>query len=189
VKVTELELPGVLLVEPRVLRDVRGAFLESWHRERYAAAGIDAAFVQDNVSFSAHGVLRGLHYQYPHPQAKLVMALRGSVFDVAVDVRRGSPSFGRWVGAELTAESGRQLYIPEGLAHGFVVTSPEGAVFAYKCTAPYRQEAEHTIRWDDPVLGIAWPVQNPVLSSRDAAAGTLAELGVGDLPSVPDTDT
>lgn len=179
--VVETELPGVLLVEPATYRDERGWFRESWHLDRYREAGLPARFVQDNVSRSHRGVLRGLHYQEPQPQGKLVSVLEGEVFDVAVDIRRGSPTFGRWVGYALSAESGRQLYVPEGFAHGFVVLS-EVAVFAYRCTAYYRPEAEGTVRWDDPEVGIEWPVERPRLSARDAAAPALAEIPPERLP-------
>lgn len=175
-KVIETALPGVLLIEPRVFRDPRGFFLESWHAERYADAGIDARFVQDNVSHSARGVLRGLHFQNPRPQAKLVSVLQGEIFDVAVDLRAGSPTFGRWVGERLCAGSMRQLYIPEGFAHGFAVIG-EGAVVSYKCTAYYSPEHDRSLRWDDPEIGIDWPVTNPIVSEKDAGAPGLAEVG------------
>jgi len=174
-KVTETELPGVLLVEPRIFRDHRGFFFESWSAERYRQAGIPGPFVQDNVSRSSRGVLRGLHFQNPHPQGKLVTVLEGEVFDVAVDLRVGSPTFGKWAGYYLSAENGRQLYIPEGFAHGFVVTS-EFAIFSYKCTEYYRPEADRSLRWNDPEIGIEWPVKEPVLSPKDATAPLLNEL-------------
>lgn len=180
-KVVETELPGVLLVEPVTFRDERGWFRESWHLDRYREAGLPARFVQDNVSRSHRGVLRGLHYQEPQSQGKLVSVLEGEVFDVAVDIRRSSPTFGRWAGFTLSAENARQLYVPEGFAHGFVVLS-EVAVFAYRCTAYYRPDAEGTVRWDDPDVGIEWPVERPRLSPRDAAAPTLAEIPPERLP-------
>lgn len=180
-KVTELALPGVLLIEPRVFGDARGWFMESWHAERYAAAGVGAGFVQDNVSFSRRGTLRGLHYQHPHPQGKLVGVLEGEVWDVAVDIRVGSPTFGRWVGTVLSAENHRQLYIPPGFAHGFVVTS-DVALFHYKCTDVYHPEAEGTVLWSDPALGIDWPVAAPTVSQKDAAALPLAQLSPDALP-------
>ena len=173
-------LPGVLLIEPRVFRDGRGHFLETWHEARYREAGIAGPFVQDNVSVSTRGVLRGLHVQNPHPQGKLVGVLEGAVWDVAVDVRPDSPTFRQWVGCTLSGENGHQLWIPPGFAHGFVVTS-ERAVFAYKCTDVYRPEAELTVRWDDPALGIAWPVEAPELSAKDAAAPLLGEIGADRL--------
>ena len=173
-KVTELDLPGVLLIETRRFDDKRGWFLESWNAARYREAGVDLSFVQDNVSFSRKGVLRGLHFQDPHPQGKLVWVVQGEVWDVAVDVRRGSPTFGRWLGHTLSANNARQLFIPEGFAHGFVVLS-ETALVCYKCTAPYRPEAERTLRWDDPDVGIEWPISDPVVSEKDAGGSGLAE--------------
>jgi len=174
VKVTPTQLPGVLLVEPKVFRDARGFFLETFHVERYAAAGIPGPFVQDNLSRSGKGTLRGLHFQEPQAQGKLVQVLRGAVFDVAVDVRKGSPHFGRWVGVELNDENRHQLWIPSGFAHGFCVLS-DSADFFYKCTALFAPEAERAIRWDDPALGIRWPVEAPRLSTKDAAAPRLSE--------------
>jgi dTDP-4-dehydrorhamnose 3,5-epimerase len=181
VKVTPTQLPDVLLVEPKVFGDARGFFFESYSVRRYAEAGIAAAFVQDNVSLSRRGVLRGLHYQHPFGQGKLVGVLRGAVFDVAVDVRRGSPTFGRWVGECLSAENKRQLYIPPGFAHGFLVTSEE-ALFAYKCTEYYHPEAERSLRWDDVAIGIEWPVDGPVLSAKDDVALTLDAMPEEFLP-------
>jgi dTDP-4-dehydrorhamnose 3,5-epimerase len=174
-------LPDVLLVEPKVFGDARGYFFESYSARRYAEAGIATPFVQDNVSFSQRGVLRGLHFQHPHGQGKLVGVLRGEVFDVAVDVRRGSPSFGRWVGECLSSENKRQLYIPPGFAHGFLVTSDD-ALFAYKCTDYYHPEAERTIQWDDPHIGIVWPLAGPVLSAKDDVALTLDRIPEQLLP-------
>ena len=180
-------LPGVLLLEPRVFGDARGFFMETYQAARYHDAGIPRPFVQDNLSLSAGGVLRGLHLQEPHPQGKLVYVLEGEVFDVAVDLRRGSPHFGRWVGEFLSAENKRQLWIPEGFAHGFCVTS-ERALFCYKCTDYYHPESELTIRWDDPDLGIAWPIDAVRLSGRDAGAARLAEIDSSLLPRYPDAD-
>lgn len=180
-KVEETSLPGVLLIEPRVFGDDRGYFLETFRAERYQAAGIAGPFVQDNLSFSRGPVLRGLHLQHPRAQAKLVFVLAGEVFDVAVDVRPGSPSFGLWTGAHLSAENKRQLYIPTGFAHGFCVLS-ETVLFAYKCTDVYAPEAEITVRWNDPEIGIAWPPVEPVLSARDAAAPYLREIDADRLP-------
>lgn len=174
--VRETPLPGLLVVEPVRHGDARGVFAETYHAARYAEAGIRAAFVQDNLSRSSRGTLRGLHAQTPpHAQAKLVQVLDGEVFDVAVDLRRGSPTFGRWHGETLSAENGRQLYLPEGFAHGFVVTS-DHALFAYKCSAFYAPEAEVSIAWDDPDLAIRWPVDRPMLSAKDAAAPRLAAV-------------
>jgi dTDP-4-dehydrorhamnose 3,5-epimerase len=179
--VTPLDIPDVLLVAPRVFRDDRGHFFESWQQERYAEAGIPGPFVQDNVSVSHHGVVRGLHYQEPFGQGKLVSCLRGRVFDVAVDLRRGSPTFGAWVGAELSDENGHQLWVPAGFAHGFQVLSDE-AVFAYKVTEPYVASAERSIRWDDPAIGIVWPFAAAVLSPKDAVAPLLADMPPEHLP-------
>ena len=170
------ELPGVVIVEPDVHRDARGWFVETWSAPKYAAGGIEATFVQDNHSHSVRGTLRGLHAQTPHAQAKLLRAAVGEIFDVAVDIRRGSPTFGKWVGVVLSAETGRQIYIPEGFAHGFCVLS-ETADLAYKCTDVYVPQDEITLRWDDPAIGIRWPIAEPLLSPRDASAKTLAELG------------
>lgn len=179
--VTDAAIAGVRLLELAVYRDDRGAFLETWREERYAGAGIPGPFVQDNVSLSRAGVLRGLHFQEPDPQGKLVSVLRGCVFDVAVDVRTGSPTFGRWVGYELSAENARQLWIPEGFAHGFAVVSPE-AIVSYKCTAPYRPSAEQALRWDDPDVGIAWPVEDPVVSAKDRDGCFLRDIPADRLP-------
>src|SRR2546423_10465439 len=160
------ELTGVVLIEPRVFVDARGFFFESYSAERYAQAGLPASFVQDNHSFSVRGTIRGLHYQLRHPQGKLFRVLRGTVFDVAVDIRRGSPSFGRWTGVELSADNKRQLFIPAGFAHGFCVTS-DGAEVEYKCTDAYVPDDQRGVLWNDPVIGIRWPVQEPVLSDQD----------------------
>ena len=177
--VCETRLPGVLLIEPQVFRDERGCFVEMWNQERYTSTGLDHEFVQDNLSWSGRDVLRGLHYQYPTPQGKLVSVLQGSAFDVAVDVRHGSPTFGQWVGVELSGKNMRQIFIPEGFAHGFVVTS-EAALLSYKCTAPYVPAHEHSLRWNDPTLAIDWPVSNPVLSLKDAAAPLLCDIAIAE---------
>jgi dTDP-4-dehydrorhamnose 3,5-epimerase len=182
VRVSPTGLPGVLLVEPSVFGDARGYFFESYTARRYAEAGIAATFVQDNVSFSQRGVLRGLHFQHPYGQGKLVGVLRGEVFDVAVDVRRGSPTFGRWLGECLSSENHRQLYIPPGFAHGFLVTSDD-ALFAYKCTEYYHPEAERTIRWDDARIGVEWPIAGPVVSLKDNVAVTLDAMPEDFLPA------
>lgn len=176
-KVTETSIPGVLLVEPKVFGDARGFFLELHQQGRYAEHGIGAGgFVQDNFSSSSRGVLRGLHLQNPSPQGKLVSVLAGEVFDVAVDVRLGSPTFGRSVGLVLSAENHRQLWLAPGIAHGFLVLS-EQASFWYKCTAPYQPSAEVVIRWDDPELGIEWPLEGPPsLSARDAHGVLLRDV-------------
>ena len=170
-------LPGVLLVEPRVHGDARGFFLETFHAERYAAAGIALPFVQDNWSRSSRGTLRGLHFQEPRAQGKLVRVGRGEVYDVAVDVRRGSPTFGQWYGVLLSEENKRQLWVPPGFAHGFCVTS-ESADFIYKCTNVYSPAEERAIQWDDPAIGIEWPLRDVLLSKRDQAAPSLAEAPV-----------
>lgn len=170
------DLPGVVLVEPTVFGDDRGFFFEAHHSLKYADAGLDLQFVQDNHSSSSHGVLRGLHAQRTKPQGKLVRALVGAIFDVAVDIRPSSPHFGQWVGAELSSENHHLLYIPPGFAHGFVVTS-ERAEVEYKCTDHhYAPEDEIVVLWNDPALGIAWPVEQPTLADRDRDAPTLEEL-------------
>jgi len=168
-------LQGLLLIESDIHRDARGFFMESWHRQKYTELGIDADFVQDNVSASGRGVLRGLHFQNPEAQGKLVQVLEGEVFDVVVDLRRDSASFGRWHGEQLSAESMQQMYIPAGFAHGFCVTSLT-AVFAYKCTAYYSAASEHAIRWNDPDLAIKWPVERPIVSDKDNSAPYLQDL-------------
>lgn len=180
-KVRETPLPGVLMVEPEVFGDGRGLFFETYRAQRYAEAGIPASFVQDNVSLSERGVLRGLHLQNPNPQGKLIYVLQGEVFDVAVDVRVGSPTFARWTGTVLSGENKLQLYVPEGFAHGFCVLS-ETALFAYKCTDVYTPASELSIFWNDPAIGIEWPVDGPLLSPRDAAAPRLADIDPGRLP-------
>lgn len=180
-EVRRTALPEVLVIEPRVHRDRRGFFLETWQRDRYAAAGITGPFVQDNVSLSVRGTLRGLHYQHPRAQGKLVYVLEGEVFDVAVDIRRGSPTFGRWVGERLSGENARQLWVPPGFAHGFCVLS-ERALFAYKCTDLYAPQCEGGVRWDDPAIGIAWPVEEPIVSDKDGRLPLLAEIAPERLP-------
>jgi len=174
-KVLTTELPGVVLIEPTVYRDQRGFFLETYHAGKYRAAGVEGIFVQDNHSHSVRGTVRGLHAQRRHPQGKLVRVLRGEIFDVAVDIRPSSPSFRRWVGVRLSAESFRQMYIPPGFAHGFCVLS-ETADVEYKCTELYDPADEVGILWNDPELGITWPVREPILSQKDRAAPRLAEL-------------
>ena len=177
-------LPEVVIVEPKVFGDARGFFMETYHQVRYGAAGLASAFVQDNVSRSAKGVLRGLHYQEPHPQGKLLFVLQGEVFDVAVDIRRGSPAFGRWVGVALSGANQRQLYVPPGFAHGFRVMS-DVALVVYKCTEIYRPEAEHGVRWDDPQIGIEWPAGEPLLSEKDRRSPLLNEIPPAELPTYP----
>ena len=182
--VIETNLPGVLIVEPKVFGDERGFFMETWNGRRYEEAGLPGRFVQDNLSYSARGVLRGLHFQNPQPQGKLVSVLRGEVFDVAVDIRVGSPTFGKWTGATLSEENKRQFYVPEDFAHGFVVTS-EAALFFYKCTDYYAPSSEGIVLWNDPEIGIEWPVESPTLSERDRAAPPLREIPEGSLPRYP----
>jgi dTDP-4-dehydrorhamnose 3,5-epimerase len=181
-KVTATDLPGVLLVEPRVFADNRGQFWESFRTEPFATADLPTTFAQDNVSVSFRGVVRGLHLQHPHGQAKLVSVLEGEVFDVAVDVRPGSPTFGRWVGVTLSSLAPRLLYIPSGFAHGFAVLS-ERATFHYKCTDVYHPEAELGVRWDDPDLSIAWPVTDATLSRKDADLPRLRDIPREKLPA------
>ena len=168
-------IPEVIVVEPRVHRDPRGFFLESYHAERFAQAGIDARFVQDNHSFSARGTLRGLHMQCAFAQGKLIRCTAGEIFDVAVDARRGSGTFGRWVGEKLTAENFRQLWVPPGFLHGFCVVS-ETAQVEYKCTELYHPEDELGVIWNDPEIGIAWPLGAPLLSAKDSALPRLREI-------------
>lgn len=181
-KVIETKLDGVLMIEPQVFGDQRGFFLESYQQLRYAEAGMDVSFVQDNISFSVRDTLRGLHYQHPRAQAKLVQVIHGEVFDVAVDIRHGSPTFGQWVGARLSAENHRQFFIPEGFAHGYCVLS-ESSLFMYKCSAFYAPEDEGGIRWDDPDLDIQWPVPTPILSERDRELPLLNQILKKDLAS------
>ena len=180
-KVTQTKLPGVLIVEPDVYDDERGFFLETWSAKRYAEAGLPQKYVQDNLSFSKKGILRGLHLQHPHGQGKLVQVLDGEVFDVAVDVRVGSPTFGHWDGAILSADNRKQIYIPPGFAHGFCVVG-ESALFGYKCTEPYKRETELGVIWNDPDIGIEWPLSDPVLSAKDAAFPRLSEIPTDKLP-------
>ena len=166
-------LPGVLIIEPRVFEDRRGFFFESYHADRYAVAGLPERFVQDNHSRSVPGTLRGLHYQLLRPQGKLVRVVRGSVFDVAVDIRRGSPTFGRWVGVELSAANKRQLYIPPGFAHGYCVPTEESEL-EYKCSDYFVPEDDRGVAWNDPTIAIEWPVTSPLLSEKDRALAPLA---------------
>ncbi|MDZ4755838.1 MAG: dTDP-4-dehydrorhamnose 3,5-epimerase [Phycisphaerae bacterium] len=173
-KVTPTAIPDVVVIEPRVFGDARGFFLETWSARAYAAAGLHMQFVQDNWSRSRHGILRGLHYQIRHPQGKLVRVTHGEVFDVAVDLRRSSPTFGQWVGTILSAENFRAMYVPPGFAHGFYVTS-ESADFQYKCTDLYAPEWERTLAWNDSRVGIAWPLdagEEPLLSEKDRTTGS-----------------
>ncbi len=180
-RVEETALPGVLKITPDVFEDARGCFFEAFRAERYEQHGIPGRFAQDSVSESRRGVLRGLHFQWPSAQGKLVYVLQGEVFDVAVDVRPGSPTYRRWDGHRLSAGNRAQLWIPEGFAHGFLALS-DRALFAYKCTAPYDPASEQAVRWDDEDLAIDWPVRDPVLSPKDAAAPRLREIDPKRLP-------
>jgi len=183
VRVLPTELPGVLIIEPDVHHDGRGFFVETYHADRYRQHGITGPFVQDNHSQSVAGTVRGLHLQLRRPQGKLIRVIEGEVFDVAVDVLRGSSAFGRWVGVTLSADSFRQCYIPPGFAHGFCVISPI-AQLEYKCTDEYDPGDEIGIAWNDPALGIQWPVMTPILSTRDSRHPTLAQVG-NQLPVYP----
>jgi dTDP-4-dehydrorhamnose 3,5-epimerase len=171
----ESALQGVILIEPRVFRDPRGFFLESYHQQKFRDGGINVRFVQDNHSRSARGTLRGLHLQRTKPQGKLIRVIEGEIYDVAVDVRTGSPNFGKWVGYLLSDENFHQLYIPPGFAHGFAVTS-DSAQVEYKCTELYAPDDELTIAWDDPGIGIDWPLREPLLSKKDQAGKRLSEV-------------
>jgi dTDP-4-dehydrorhamnose 3,5-epimerase len=173
-KITETNLPGVLLIEPKVFGDDRGFFMETYRADLFRNIGIDDVFVQDNHSRSARGVLRGLHYQEPNAQGKLVRCTRGAIFDVAVDIRRGSPSFGRWFGLELSDANKRMLWIPPGFAHGFCALE-DGSDLVYKCTKLYDAASDNAILWNDPAIGIEWPIAEPVLSAKDANAPRLGE--------------
>lgn len=181
-KVRETNLPGCRIIDPTVFGDERGFFYETWNAGRFAEAGLPSRFVQSNVSASAQGVLRGLHYQWPNPQGKLVSVLEGEVYDVAVDIRSGSPHFGQWTAVVLSAGNRRQLWIPEGFAHGLVVLS-ERAIVSYLCTAQYDRVADRGVRWDDPAVAIDWPVTAPVLSEKDAGTPMLADIAPDRLPT------
>ena len=174
-KITPTAIPDVLLIEPDVFGDNRGFFMETWHQKKYAEQGLDVGFVQDCHSRSSKGVLRGLHYQLEQPQGKLVRVVTGKVFDVAVDIRKGSPTFGRWVGAELSEDNQHQFYIPPGFAHGFCVLS-NSADFLYKCTDFYAPQYEYGILWNDPDIGIDWPGRDFKISDKDAKNGMLKEM-------------
>lgn len=187
IAITELAIPGVILIEPPCFTDHRGFFRETWHAERYRQAGLPGTFVQDNHSHSNKGVVRGLHYQLNHPQGKLIYAAAGAIFDVAVDVRRGSPTFGQWTGAALSAENRRQIYIPEGFAHGFAVISDVADVI-YKCTDFYAPGDEYGILWSDPDIGIPWPVESTILSGKDLDNLPLRRMPENLLPVYPKID-
>ena len=179
-KVEATSVPGVIIIEPRAFPDDRGVFFETWSQARYAQAGVPERFVQDNISRSARGVVRGLHYQHPNAQGKLLTVLEGEIFDIAVDIRRGSPTFKQWVGATLSAENRRQLYVPAGFAHGFQAVSAE-AVLLYKCTEYYQPSSEHSILWSDGELAIPWPLP-PILSDKDRDAPLLRDIPDSRLP-------
>lgn len=180
-KLASTELPGCFVIEPTIFGDERGFLYESWNKDRFAERGLAVSFVQHTVSLSSRGVLRGLHYQWPNPQGKYVSVLEGEVYDVAVDIRRGSPTFGQSAAVVLSAANKRHFWIPEGFAHGFVVLS-ERALFSYLVTAPYDKQADAGIRWNDASLGIDWPVSEPQLSGKDAAAPFLADVPEERLP-------
>jgi dTDP-4-dehydrorhamnose 3,5-epimerase len=180
-KIEETAIPGVKLCVPDVFPDSRGFFMETFHRDRYAEAGIAGPFLQDNYSHSRRHVIRGLHYQLEHAQAKLVQVIRGEIFDVVVDVRRGSPAFGTWEGYRLSSDNRRQLYVPVGLAHGFCVLS-DAADVVYKCTEIYYPKGERGLLWSDPGIGIEWPVPEPHLSERDTRHPCLGDIPEADLP-------
>jgi dTDP-4-dehydrorhamnose 3,5-epimerase len=183
-KIIKTELPGCVVIEPAVHGDARGYFYESFNQQRFADAGFTLQFVQSNVSRSARGVLRGLHYQWPNPQGKLVSVLEGEVYDVAVDIRVGSPTFGRWAAAILSADNKRHFWVPEGFAHGFAVLS-EYATFVYQCTALYDRASDAGIRWNDAALAIDWPIAEPSLSDKDMKAPFLADVPRDWLPTYP----
>lgn len=180
-KVIKTAMPGCVVIEPAVFGDERGFFFETWNAERFAAMGLPGNFVQSNVSCSSKGVLRGLHYQWPRPQGKLVTVLEGEVYDVAVDIRRGSPTFGRWEAVILSGENKRQFWIPEGFAHGFAVLS-ERALFSYLCTDIYVKEVDSGIRWNDPALAVDWPISAPILSAKDETTPFLKDIAEDCLP-------
>ena len=180
-KVQRTELDEVLIIEPDAFPDKRGFFMETYHQEKYERLGIRTRFVQDNLSYSVSGTLRGLHYQYPRGQAKLVQAIQGEIFDVVVDIRQGSPSFGRWAGLRLSGENKRQVFVPEGFAHGFCVIS-ETALVCYKCSDLYDSKSEGGILWCDSGIGIQWPVSDPLLSDKDGASPLLKNVPKKRLP-------
>jgi dTDP-4-dehydrorhamnose 3,5-epimerase len=180
-KLVPTELEGVVVIETRAFEDPRGFFMETFHRERYEELGIREDFCQDNLSFSSRSTLRGLHYQFPHAQAKLVQVLQGEIFDVAVDIRRGSPTFGRAVGMTLSERNRRQMFIPKGFAHGFCVLS-ETALFSYKCSDYYAPDCDRGVLWSDPAIGIRWPVESPLLSAKDQRLPLLSDIPSERLP-------
>jgi len=180
-KLIPTSIEDVIIIEPVVFADNRGSFMEIYHEERYKAAGIEADFIQDNLSYSVQRTIRGLHYQLPNPQAKLVQVIYGEVFDIAVDIRRGSPTFGQYASVHLSDQNRRQLFIPKGFAHGFSVHS-ETAVFMYKCSDFYSPESEKGILWSDPDLGIDWQLENPLLSGKDSQFPRLKDVPTEDFP-------
>ena len=180
-KILDTSLPGVFIIQPDIFEDQRGFFMETYHLKKYAEKGLDLSLVQDNLSYSTIGTLRGLHYQYPNTQAKLVQAIKGEIFDVAVDIRRGSPTFGQWTGTCLSDENKRQFFIPEGFAHGFCVIS-DTAFVVYKCTDFYAPESEKGIIWSDFDIGIEWPVKAPRLSPKDSQYPCLKDITIDNLP-------
>jgi dTDP-4-dehydrorhamnose 3,5-epimerase len=180
--VHKTELDGVVVIEPNVFNDQRGYFFETYQRKRYADAGISVDFVQDNLSFSKKRALRGLHYQHPHDQAKLIQVIQGRVFDVVVDIRLGSPTFGKWIGQYLSDENKQQLFVPGGFAHGFCVLS-DAALFHYKCSDFYTPEYEGGIHWSDPDAAIDWPLESPIVSEKDAKYSCLKDIAKDKLPS------
>ncbi|MBI9085431.1 MAG: dTDP-4-dehydrorhamnose 3,5-epimerase [Desulfobacterales bacterium] len=182
-KIIDTKLAGLILLEPKIFTDSRGCFFETYHRPKYGEIGVDKNFVQDNLSRSVRGTLRGMHFQIQHPQGKLVQVLQGDVFDVAVDLRSGSPTFGQWEGFYLNDTNHRQLYIPEGFAHGFVALS-ESVLFHYKCTEIYRPEDEGGLLWNDPAVGINWPISHPIVSAKDLEFESLNALSADALPHV-----
>jgi dTDP-4-dehydrorhamnose 3,5-epimerase len=182
ITITDTPLPGVRIIDTNRFTDERGWFAEVWNAGRYRAAGLELAIVQDNVSFSRRGVLRGMHFQWPHAQGKLISVLSGAVFDACIDVRGGSPTFGRWFGSVLSDENRQQLWVPEGFAHGFLVLS-DTALVHYNCTAPYDARSDRAVAWNDPDVGIEWPYQPTIVSQKDQAAPRLADLPPESLPS------
>jgi dTDP-4-dehydrorhamnose 3,5-epimerase len=180
-KILPSSLPEILIIEPSVFQDERGFFMETYQQRRYAEAGIESVFVQDNLSYSVRGTLRGLHYQVKYSQAKLIQVIEGTIFDVALDIRRGSPSFGQWTSVHLSDENKRQLFLPQGFAHGFCVLS-ESAQVVYKCTDYYAAEDEGGVLWSDPTLAIAWPLSKPLLSEKDSQLPCLADIPPEHLP-------
>jgi len=180
-KITPTSLPGILIIGPHAFEDKRGFFMETYHQKRYEQSNIRCVFVQDNLSHSVHGILRGLHYQLQYPQAKLVQAINGAIFDVAVDIRQGSSTFGKWVGAYISDQNRHQIFVPEGFAHGFCVLS-ETADIIYKCTDFYAPDDEGGILWSDPNIGIDWPIIDPMLSDKDSQYPCLKDVPPERLP-------